>query len=112
MTIKPLQEPVLLVLTALADAPRHGYALISEIETISGGRVRIKTGTLYLTLDRLQQEGWIEVTKEEVVDGRHRRYYGLTSAGIERLNEAVAQIQATAQEARRRLRVRVSEAHA
>ena len=40
---KPLSEPVLLILTSLAH-PRHGYALLKDIETLSGGRVRMSTG--------------------------------------------------------------------
>lgn len=41
------QEPTTLLLTALAGAPRHGYALITEVAEISGGRVELRAGTLY-----------------------------------------------------------------
>lgn len=101
-----MQEPTLLLLTALADEPRHGYALIKEVETVSSGRVRLRTGTLYAALARLQQQGWVEVTGEEVVDGRHRRYYALTNDGVDALAEETARLQATVQEANRRLRLR------
>jgi DNA-binding PadR family transcriptional regulator len=101
-----MQEPTLLLLTALADAPRHGYALIKEVEDISSGRVRLRTGTLYAALTRLQQQGWVEVTGEEVVGGRHRRYYALTAEGADALAKETARLQVTVREANRRLRLR------
>jgi DNA-binding PadR family transcriptional regulator len=106
MASTTMQEPTLLLLTALADTPRHGYALIKEVEEISSGRVRLRTGTLYAALTRLQQEGWVRVTGEEVVGGRHRRYYALTEAGAGALAEETARMRATAREAARRLRLR------
>jgi DNA-binding PadR family transcriptional regulator len=112
MASTTLQEPTLLLLTALADAPRHGYALIKEVDVISSGRVRLRTGTLYTALSRLQQQGWVQVTGEEVIDGRHRRYYALTSAGADALEAETARLRATVQEADRRLRLRVGGATA
>jgi DNA-binding PadR family transcriptional regulator len=106
MATNVMQEPTLLLLTALADEPRHGYGLIKEVEAISSGRVRLRTGTLYAALARLQQQGWVEVTGEEVVDGRHRRYYRLTEDGAEALAVETARLKATVQEADRRLRLR------
>jgi DNA-binding PadR family transcriptional regulator len=119
MTERSLQEPTLLLLTALADAPKHGYALMQEVETISQGRVRLRTGTLYGALDRLLQQGLISIDTEEVVDGRMRRTYALSDPGREVLETEVERLQATADEARRRLatgrtgsRVRTQEAGA
>ncbi|MFF5263909.1 PadR family transcriptional regulator [Actinomadura viridis] len=106
MASTSMQEPTRLLLTALADEPRHGYALIKEVELISAGRVRLRTGTLYAALARLQQQGWVQVTGEEVVDGRHRRYYTLTGAGSEALAEETARLRDTVLEAERRLRLR------
>ena len=45
--MRHVTEPVLLILTSLADQPRHGYALMKDIQTLSNGRVRLSTGTLY-----------------------------------------------------------------
>ncbi|GII57566.1 PadR family transcriptional regulator [Planotetraspora thailandica] len=104
-----MQEPTLLLLTALADAPRHGYALIKEVEDISSGRIRLRTGTLYAALSRLQQEGWVHVVGEDVVDGRHRRYYALTGAGADVLAMEMERLRATLREADRRLRLRAGE---
>lgn len=101
---RSMQEPTLLILTALADAPRHGYALSREIVAISEGRVRLRTGTLYGTLERLQAENLIEVFAEARVEGRLRRTYTLTRAGREALQAEVRRLTATAREATRRLK--------
>jgi DNA-binding PadR family transcriptional regulator len=100
---RAMQEPTVLLLTALADEPRHGYALIQEVAGISGGRVRLRAGTLYGALDRLLQEGVVRVEREEVVDGRARRVYALTGQGREALAAEAARLRAVAREAERRM---------
>src|SRR5260370_1937514 len=62
---KPLTEPALLILMSLAAQPRHGYALIKDIEALSRHRVRLNTGTLYGALRRLLDEGWIGPLQQE-----------------------------------------------
>lgn len=99
-----LGEAAFLVLTALAGEPRHGYAVIEDVRSISGGRVRLHTGTLYAVLDRLREAGLVEVDREEVVASRLRRYYRLTGAGVERLTVETEQLQRTAAAAASRLR--------
>ena len=81
MSEVPLREPTFLILTALAGGSRHGYGIIVDVEEISTGRVRLRAGTLYTALDRLQSDGLIEPEREEIVDNRLRRYYRLTAAG-------------------------------
>ncbi|MGA2878865.1 MAG: helix-turn-helix transcriptional regulator [Bryobacteraceae bacterium] len=77
---KPLSEPVLLILTSLAEHPRHGYALIKDIEMLSSGRVRMSTGTLFGALRRLLEDGWIERFEQEDIS-RQKQAYRLTAAG-------------------------------
>ena len=77
MTTHGLQEATLLVLTALSRGSRHGYGIITDVQQISGGRVTLRAGTLYTALDRLRAAGLIGVDREEVADGRPRRYYRL-----------------------------------
>jgi len=80
-----MREPTFLILTALASAPQHGYGIMQDVAAISEGRVQLKAGTLYAALDRLTADALIEVDREEVVQGRLRRYYRLTGAGAARL---------------------------
>jgi len=101
---QPLREPAFLVLTALAGGPLHGYALMQDVLRVSGGQVRLHTGTLYAVLDRLREAGLIVVDREEVVDSRLRRYYALTEAGIARLAAETERMQRNASAAASRLR--------
>ena len=76
----PLTEPVLLVLLSLAEQPRHGYSILKDVERMSGGRVKLSTGTLYGALHRLLDDAWIERVEEDE-SPRDRRPYRLTARG-------------------------------
>jgi DNA-binding PadR family transcriptional regulator len=65
-----------LILAALAAKPMHGYEVIQALEAQSGGRWRPSAGSVYPTLQQLQDEGLLS---SEEVDGR--RTYTLTDAG-------------------------------
>src|SRR5260221_7933850 len=71
----PFADAGLLILASLAAGPKHGYAMLEDIEEMAG--VRMGPGTLYTTLARLQQRGWIEALPAEDT----RRPYRLTGAG-------------------------------
>lgn len=73
-------EPVVLVLTSLADGPKHGYALAKDIESFAG--IKLGPGTLYGALSRLEDRGWIEALPAQ----ERRRPYQITSAGAEHLS--------------------------
>jgi PadR family transcriptional regulator len=104
MTRRTMQEATFLILTALAADSQHGYGILRDVEAISGGRVRLRPGTLYTALDRLRTDKLIEVDREEVVDSRLRRYYRLTALGEERLATEAARLQANAHAALARLK--------
>lgn len=76
-----LSEPTYFILAALLDGPLHGHGIIKHVLELSGGRVKLPVGTLYGALDRLSAGGLIAVEREEVVDGRPRRYFRLTEEG-------------------------------
>src|ERR1700734_257864 len=78
---KPMTGQAFFVLTALADGPRHGYGIVSEVAELSQGRVKLKIGGRYGVLARLSSDGLIEPDGEEAHDGRLRRYYRLTADG-------------------------------
>ena len=83
---KPLTEPVLLILLSLAEKPNHGYSLMKDIESLSGGRVRLGTGTLYGALRRLLQDSLIERFAQSDTS-REKQAYKLTPAGRRQLHE-------------------------
>ena len=99
-----MHEPTFLILTALAGRPRHGYGVIQEVASVSGGRVTLRPGTLYAALDRLVEEGLVAPDREEVVDGRLRRYYRLTAPGAAALKAEADRVASNVAVARRRLR--------
>src|SRR6201997_2869962 len=82
---KSMKAPTFLILTALAAGAQHGYGIMTDVAGISGGRVRLRAGSLYAALNRLVMEGLVEFDREEIVDGRLRRYYRLTPSGAQRL---------------------------
>jgi DNA-binding PadR family transcriptional regulator len=102
--VKPLREPTFLILTALAGHARHGYGIVQEVETLSGGRVSLLTGTLYTALDRLTAEGLVEHDRDEEVDGRVRHYYRLTGPGLTALTIETARLRQLTTAAEGRLR--------
>lgn len=100
---KPMREATFLTLAALADQNLHGYGIIGEVKKLSGGRINLGPGTLYGTLDRLTEQGLIEPTGTEVVDGRLRRYYGITGSGLSAVRNEADQRAATLRAAAKRL---------
>jgi DNA-binding PadR family transcriptional regulator len=101
-----MREATFAILTALADGPRHGYGIMSEVSALSNGHVQLLAGTLYTALERLRSEGVIEVSREEVVQGRLRRFYGLTGSGEKALKSEAERRRSAAEQALIRLRGR------
>jgi DNA-binding PadR family transcriptional regulator len=103
MTEVSLREPTFLILTALAVGPQHGYGIMTDVSQISGGRVRLRAGTLYAALNRLAAGRLVEVDREEIVAARLRRYYRLTPRGAQRLEAEVDRMRSNTAVAARRL---------
>jgi DNA-binding PadR family transcriptional regulator len=80
----PLKPNWFHVLLSLADHEQHGYGIMQEVLTRTGGKVRLWPATLYGTLKRLIGEGLIVESGERPAaefDDARRRYYGLTELG-------------------------------
>jgi DNA-binding PadR family transcriptional regulator len=93
-------EPVVLVLTSLADGPKHGYALAKDIESFAGAK--LGPGTLYGALSRLEERGWIEALPAE----DRRRPYRITASGAESLTRHLETAQRVASTGLSRLELR------
>jgi len=93
-----------LVLLSLQAGPSWGYALLGEVERRSDGEATPDVGTMYRTLARLMERGWVdEVDPPESAQstpGRPRRYYAMTSDGVSALEEDVARMEALVAQAR------------
>jgi PadR family transcriptional regulator len=75
-----------LILAVLADAPRHGYAVVEELRRRSDGVLDFPEGTIYPALYKLEADGAV-ASSWTVVDGRRRRMYRLTADGRRRLEQ-------------------------
>jgi DNA-binding PadR family transcriptional regulator len=96
-----LTEPVILILTSLAGQPRHGYALIKDIESLSG--VRMSTGTLYGAIRRLLEDQWIEPFEQQDTS-RDKQAYRLTAEGRRQLEGELKRLQQLTRAASARLK--------
>ncbi|GAA4938807.1 PadR family transcriptional regulator [Actinomycetospora succinea] len=85
MARRSLSEQTFLVLTALSAEPLHGYGIVRAASELSGGEVTLRVGTLYGALDRLCADGLVEPDREEIHQGRARRYYRITDTGMAEL---------------------------
>jgi DNA-binding PadR family transcriptional regulator len=81
-----VNDPALLILTSLSSGPKHGHALLLDIESFAS--VRLGPGTLYGAITRLEERGLIEPLE---ADDR-RRPYRLTAAGAESLASSLADL--------------------
>src|SRR5262245_50650328 len=80
----PLTPVAFEILLALADGERHGYSILQEVESRSGGAVALHAGTLYRALARLLESELIDELSEspDPSTDERRRYYRLTARGI------------------------------
>jgi DNA-binding PadR family transcriptional regulator len=99
-----MSGPSFFILAALLDGPLHGYGIIKKAAKLSDGRVRLAAGTLYGALDRLAEQGLVLADRQEVVEGRTRRYYRLTDHGVQALQEEAARMEQAARVVTRRSR--------
>ena len=84
----PLPPATFHILMSLAGGDRHGYAILQDVATRTGGRMKLGAGTLYRSIQRMRDRRLIEESRRRparALDDERRRYYRLT-----RLGEAVA----------------------
>ncbi len=94
----PATDPELLILSSLAAGPKHGYAILTDIETFASHT--LGAGTLYTAITRLVEKGWIAPAP---VEGRQRPYR-LTGEGLSALEAQLTQMKHVARIGIKRLR--------
>ena len=94
----PLREATFFIMLGLAQEPKHGYAIMKDVQALSEERVSLSTSTLYSGIRRLLDRGWIRRVNEPhaTISKRERKEYELTDLGrrvleaeVERLNSLV-----------------------
>jgi DNA-binding PadR family transcriptional regulator len=81
----PLPSATFHILLALADDDRHGYAIIQDVETRTGGELKLSAGTLYRSIQRMLEQGLLVETRDRPApedDDERRRYYRITPFGL------------------------------
>jgi PadR family transcriptional regulator PadR len=77
----------LLVLKALSLDPLHGVGISRRITQITGGAFQVSFGSLFPTLHRMEEKGWVEAEWRSSDNNRRAKYYRLTSAGRAQLKD-------------------------
>lgn len=80
----------LLILQALASGPKYGWLIAKRIQQISGDVLSVNQGSLYPSLHRLEQRGWVEAEWGLSESQRRVKVYALTGAGRRQLREETA----------------------
>lgn len=106
----PLTEAAFFILLSLAPKPKHGYAIMKEVESLSRDRVTLSTGTLYGAIKRLLEQAWIEPVDEAEISEidpneptRGRKAYQLTEWGRRILQAEAIRLESLVTVAQRQL---------
>ena len=102
----PLSEQTYFILLSLRAGPKHGYAISKDVQSLSNGRVVLSVSTLYTTLKRLLDDGWINLMDTTSKDSnRPRKIYELTKTGgnallveVQRLSTLISAAQTSGME--------------
>src|SRR3970040_362613 len=91
----PLTESTYFILLSLSAKPKHGYAIMKDVQALSENRVILSTGTLYGALKRLLDQGWIVRSDDPDPDdsARDRKVYRLSEHGRRVLKAEIARLQ-------------------
>lgn len=93
-------QSALLILSSLAEAERHGYAIKKDVARRTGGEVRLRSTSLYRLLAQLLDDGLIEERPSgDALDDQRRRPYRITPAGKRALTSGLARLERVLQAA-------------
>lgn len=108
-TPSPLTSAEFQILLALADGEKHGYAIGKEVASRTDQQVQLRAATLYTVIKRLLENGYIDESAarpDPELDDERRRYYRLTAQGRKAAEAEALRLEATARQARAKLRLR------
>ncbi|MBQ6539724.1 MAG: PadR family transcriptional regulator [Oscillospiraceae bacterium] len=90
--IEPLSESYYYILLCLARGANHGYGIMQMTEKLSGGDVKIGSGTMYGATNNMMKKGWIHEIMSDEPGLERRRLYQLTDSGREVLRGEIARL--------------------
>ena len=89
---EPMSESFYYILLCLSKGDLHGYGIMQMTEALSGGDVKIGSGTMYGATSNMMKKGWIEETFSQEPGQERRRLYTLTDAGKETLENEIGRL--------------------
>jgi DNA-binding PadR family transcriptional regulator len=100
--MQSLPEATFHILMAVADEDRHGYGIIQDVLSSTGGKLKLSAGTLYRSIQRMLEQGLLLETRERPEDDdERRRYYRITPLGREVARAEAQRLQQLVRLARR-----------
>ncbi|WP_070000219.1 PadR family transcriptional regulator [Cellulosilyticum sp. I15G10I2] len=90
--IEPLTESYYYILLCLYKGGNHGYGIMQDTLTLSKGRVKIGSGTMYGATSNMMKKGWIQERKSNQPEDERKRLYELTDLGKEVLNSEIIRL--------------------
>ena len=93
MRIEPLSESYYYILLCLAKGANHGYGIMQMTEKLSGGDVKIGSGTMYGATGNMMKKGWIREIMSDEPGLERRRLYQLTDSGRKALRAEINRLQ-------------------
>ena len=104
----PLQPATLLILLALSGGDRHGYGIMQDVRKLDPA-FELGPATLYTTIQRLLEGGWIKEVSGPETGERHRRYYRITREGNAMLQTELQRMESMLRKSKS-MRLRAAEA--
>ena len=102
-SLLPLQPATFHILLSLTEEDRHGYAIIQDVARRTDNEIRLSAGTLYRSIQRMQEQGLIVETRTRPApeeDDERRRYYRITPLGKSAAQAEVKRLQSLLKMAR------------
>ncbi len=97
---EPLTESYFYILMCLYRGANHGYGIMQMTEQLSGGRVKIGSGTMYGAASNMLKKGWISECSSQQAGSERRRMYSLTDLGRQVFLDEYERISALTESAR------------
>jgi DNA-binding PadR family transcriptional regulator len=98
LPLAPLSPAVFAILLSLAEGEKHGYLIMKDARSATGGGINMGPGTLYGSIERMMRDGLVE--ESGVSDDERRRYYRLTGLGHSVLAAELSRLDAAVSSAR------------
>lgn len=89
---EPISESYYYILLCLSKGANHGYGIMQMAERLSGGDVKIGSGTMYGATSNMMKKGWISEVMSDEPGAERKRLYSLTEEGKEALNNEIARL--------------------